>query len=111
MAYLNTKDVYDLFENGVANLHVVDIDALPRVETIPNLNVYKWHAKFDNGATIEDKTGIAFATDTFYVPFIVDNILCKHNEDMVRDLKIEKIEVASGDAFVTTDEWKDKGVN
>ena len=30
---------------------------------------------------------------------------------MVRDLKIEKIEVASGDAFVTTDEWKDKGVN
>ena len=31
MGYLNTKDVYDLFENGVAHLHVTDIDALPRV--------------------------------------------------------------------------------
>lgn len=31
MGYLNTKDVYDLFENGVAHLHVVDIDALSRV--------------------------------------------------------------------------------
>jgi len=31
MNYLNTKDVYDLFENGVAKLHVTDIDTLPRV--------------------------------------------------------------------------------
>ena len=30
MAYLDTKDVYDLFENGVAHLHVADIDVLPR---------------------------------------------------------------------------------
>ena len=34
MAYLNTKNVYDLFENGVANLHVTDIDSLPRANVL-----------------------------------------------------------------------------
>ena len=34
MAYLNTKDVYDLFENGVAHLHVTDIDSLPRANVL-----------------------------------------------------------------------------
>lgn len=32
MAYLNTKDVYELFDNGVAHLHVTDIDTLPRAD-------------------------------------------------------------------------------
>lgn len=32
MAYLDAKDVYDLFENGVAHLHVADIDVLPRAD-------------------------------------------------------------------------------
>lgn len=32
MAYINTKYIYELFENGVAKLHVVDIDVLPRAD-------------------------------------------------------------------------------
>ena len=41
MAYLDTKDVYDLFENGMAKLHVVDIDGLPRanVKEIPETGI------------------------------------------------------------------------
>lgn len=41
MAYLDTKDVYDLFENGMAKLHVVDIDDLPRanVKEIPETGI------------------------------------------------------------------------
>ena len=41
MAYLDTKDVYDLFENGMAKLHVVDIDSLPRanVKEIPETGI------------------------------------------------------------------------
>ena len=41
MAYLDTKDIYDLFEHGVANLHVVDIDNLPRanVKEIPESGI------------------------------------------------------------------------
>lgn len=81
------------------------IDAL-RVQTVSNVNVYKWYAEFDNGATIENKTGIVFANDVRDVGFIVNNILCKHNDDFVSSLKIERIDILSGDAFVITDEWK-----
>lgn len=107
MSYLNTKDVYDLFEDGVAYLHVTDIDALPRAKNIGNLDVYKWTAEFDNGARVETKEGIAFATDPGNVELIVVNILCKHNDDSVGDIKIEKLDISNGDAFVTTEGWKD----
>ena len=103
MAYLNTKDVYDLFENGVANLHVTDIDNLPRIETVPTVYAYAWYAKFDNGATIEDKKGIVFAEDICAVPSILDKLLCKHNEDSLTEVKIEKIDISIGDGFIIED--------
>jgi len=107
MAYLNTKDVYDLFgEHGVAHLHVTDIDSLPRIKQVPNLDIYKCHVEFDNGAVKEDKIVIAFASDIDYVPYIVSNMLCKTSEDYARTTKIEKINVGNGDAFVITDEYK-----
>ena len=100
MSYLNSKDVYDLFENGVAHLHVTDIDQLPKAESISDIGIYKWEAELDNGAVIRDKTGIVFAHNADCVPGIVKDILCKSNEDFVTNLKIKRIEIAHGDGFV-----------
>jgi hypothetical protein len=99
MAYLNTEDVYNLFnEHGVANLHVVDIDSLPRMETIPN-KAYKCYVEFDNGAKVEDKVVIVFANSEDDVSPTINKILCKYNDDYARILKIEKIEISIGDGF------------
>ena len=107
MTYLNTEDVYKLFEeNGVAHLHVTDIDALPRaLQTNSKLNAYKWYAEFDNGVSVKDKTGIAFAIDASEVESIVENLLCEHNDDFVSSLRIEKITIVSGDGFVIDNWW------
>ena len=90
MAYIDTKYIYELFENGVAHLHVSDIDTLPR------LNAYAWKAEFDNGATIEIKHGIAFTDDEYHARNIVDKLLCKYNDDTIRSLNINKIELPEG---------------
>ena len=41
MAYLDTKDVYELFNNGVAHLHITDIDFLPRAD-VEEVHHGKW---------------------------------------------------------------------
>lgn len=68
------------------------------------MNAYKCKAVLDNGSTVEDKTIIVFANDIGKVHFIVDDCLCKSNEDYVRELTITKIDIVCGDAFVIIEE-------
>ena len=98
MAYLDTKDVYDLFENGVAHLHVADIDELPRI------NAYKCYVEFDNGAMVTDKVVIVFAENDTSVPSVVDTILCKHNDDSILSLKVKKVNIELNEGFEIVDE-------
>ena len=70
------------------------------------MKAFRCKAKFDNGATIEDKNLIVFAENIDCVYFIVDKILCKSYEDIVAGLIIEETEVSYGDAFVIVDELK-----
>lgn len=57
MAYLDEKDVYDLFENGVVHLHVADIDVLPRAD-IKEVKHGYWTGRL----TIDDAHAEGFAS-------------------------------------------------
>ena len=93
MAYIDTEYIYGLFEDGIAHLHVTDIDQLPR------LNMYKCYIEFDNGATITDRVVIVFAENEDHAKTIANNILCKHNDDSINSIKVEKFTIEIGDGF------------
>ena len=96
MPYINTKYIYDLFENGIAHLHVTDIDKLPRKDA------YNCLVEFDNGATVSNKVVIVFTENVSSIPSIIYDALCKHSDESIRSMKVNKIDIEN-DAFIIID--------